>query len=310
MKKNVVIKQHPIFGKIISMKKQLLTLATVFLTGITVWAQDIKETTADINATSQTCVLASYTMTYDVVDGAWTKKMGDMKISKPSKTKDGYKLYKGVKIPEISAKSMDYYVKMEERKPSTNFYLIMSLGYTNFLNRTAGDSVALDNAKAYLTKFMVDLNAYQLNKDIVAQQDQISDIEKRMKNAVKQEESLNKEKGKIQSKISSNEIEIQALKSDMESQQTALEAVKQKIATIDQMEALKKEVSKQEETTKKATKKYEKALENAGEYKTDLQKNESALNDNATEQLKIKSELNDANNKLEDLKKQLAALKQ
>ena len=253
--------------------------------------------------------MASYTMTYDVVDGAWAKKMSDMKFSKPSKTKDGYKMYKGIIIPEISAKSMDYYVKIDDRKPNTNFYLLMSLGYTNFLSRNAGDSVALDNAKAFMTKFMVDLNAFQLNKDIVAQNEAISAIEKRLKNASKQEESLNKEKGKIQSKISSNEIEIQALKSDMEAQQTALEAVKQKTATIDQMEALKKEVSKQEEATKKATKKYEKALESAGEYKNDLQKNESDLNDNATEQQKIKAELSEANNKLEDLKKQLAALK-
>lgn len=281
----------------------------MFLLSVGTFAQEIKESTADINATSQTCIMASYSMTYDVVDGAWAKKMSDLKFSKPSKTKDGYKLYKGITIPEISAKSMDYYVKIEERKPTTNVYFLMSLGYTNFLNRAAGDSVALDNAKVFMNKFLVDVNAFQLNKDIESQNDAIKDIEKRMKNAVKDEESLTKEKGKIKSKISSNEIEIQALKSDMEAQQTALEAVKQKTATIDQMEALKKEVSKQEDATKKATKKYEKALENAGEYKDGLQKNESQLNDNATEQQKIKSELDAANAKLEDLKKQLAALK-
>jgi DNA repair exonuclease SbcCD ATPase subunit len=291
------------------MKKQILCLAIILLAGLHSFAQDIKEGTTELNKVSQPCIIASYAMSYDVVEGALLKKMSDAKYSKPSKTKDGFKMYKGINIPDIMNATLDYYIKIEDKKPNATLYMLISRGYDNFLKRESADSVAIENAKLYLNKFMTDLMSFQLNKDIVAQNGAIKDVEKKMKNAAKDEESLTKDKSKVESKISGNEIEIQALKVDMEAQQAALETVKQETATVDQMEALKKKVTKQEDASKKATKKYEKALESAGSYKDELQKTESKLNDNATEQLKIKSELEEANKKLEELKTQLANLK-
>ena len=291
------------------MKKSIVTLSTLLLSGFGLFAQEIKESTIELNKIAQPCVMASYNMSYDVVEGAIVKKMSDSKFSKPSKTKDGYKLYKGITIAEIAPATMDYYIKVEDKSPNANLYLLISKGYDNFLKKETADSTTIANAKVYLEKFMKDLTAFQLNKDIVAQQEVIKDIEKKSKSAAKDEGELTKSKGKVESKISGNKIEIEALKQDMEAQQKALELVKQKTATIDQMDALKKEVSKQEDATKKATKKYESALESAGEYKTDLQKLETQLTENATEQLKIKAELDGANQKLEELKNQLANLK-
>jgi chromosome segregation ATPase len=131
---------------------------------------------------------------------------------------------------------------------------------------------------------MNDVNAFKLNKDIEAQQDVIESAEKKNKNIAKDGESLLKDKSKIESKISKTNIEIGSLKSDMDNQQKQLEAVKAKTATIDQMDALKKEVSKQEDAARKSIKKYNDALKDAEDYKADLKKNEDEIAKNKKEQ--------------------------
>jgi hypothetical protein len=287
------------------MKKIVLSLTFVTSLSLSLFAQEIQESTSVINGTAQQCLIANYAAPLEVVEGALLKKMADNKLGKPSKTKDGYRMYKGIQVNEIGNATLDYYFKLEDRKPNTGMYLLLSRGYDNFMKKETADSVLLTGAKNYLTKFMTDVTAFQLNLDIEKQKDVIKDIEKNLRNTVKQEESLTKEKGKIENKISGNEIEIQALKVDMEAQQAALEQVKKETATIEQMDALKKKVSKQENATKKATKKYESALEDAGSYKDALQKTESKLNDNATEQQKIKSELEAANKKLTEINNNL-----
>ena len=95
----------------------------------------------------------------------------------------------------------------------------------------------------------------------------------------------------------------------MEAQQKALETVKMKTVTVEEMNALKKELSKQQSTTEKATKKYNNALEDAGTYNENLKKAEDKIMDAVLEQTKTKSEITEANKKIDDLKTQLANLK-
>ena len=89
----------------------------------------------------------------------------------------------------------------------------------------------------------------------------------------------------------------------------ALETVRTKTATIDGIDALKKEVSKQEDVTKKATKNYDKAVETNADYKEDLAKTEKEIADNKVEQEKLKAETETEKKKLEDLKTELGYLK-
>lgn len=291
------------------MKRILLSAFFYLMLNTVVQAQDVKDATVDINAVSQPCVMATYPMTVDVVEGALMKKMLDAKYAKPTKTKEGFKLFKGIKIAEVSYATLDYYFKIEDHLTSTNVYLLISKGYDNFLKKENGDETAIENSKQFLNRFMVDVKTFQLNLDISAQNQVIKEIDERMRSAQKDEERLSKHKSKVESKISGNEIEIQTLKADLETQQVALEAVKQQTATVDRMEALKKEVNKQEEKTRKASKKYDQALEDAGEYKNDLQNTENSLTENASLQAQIKAELDAANLKLTDFKTQLANLR-
>ena len=265
------------------MKKTLFTLTTLAFFSLTALAQNAQTGTTIINKASQPCVYAEYQYEGSIVEGALKKKFADAKIGSDSKATDGFRVYKGVVVPQLTNEKIDLYVKVEEKKPMSTVYMLTSKGYDNFMKKET-DSNTINNSIAFLNNFMNDVLSFKLGKDIEKQEDVINDAEKKNKNIAKDGESLLKEKSKIESRISKTNIEIGSLKSDMENQQKMLETVKAKTATIEQMEALKKEVSKQEDAVKKATKKYEGALKDAEDNAKDLKKNEEEIAKNKTEQ--------------------------
>lgn len=265
------------------MKKILLTLTTLSILIGNSFAQNAQTGTTIINKASQPCVYADYQYEGSIVEGALKKKFTDAKIGSDSKASDGFRVYKGVVVPQLTNEKIDLYIKVEEKKPMSTVYLLTSKGYDNFMKKET-DSTTINNSINFLNNFMNDVLSFKLGKDIEKQEEVIADAEKKNKSIAKDGESLLKEKSKIESRISKTNIEIGSLKSDMENQQKMLETVKAKTATIEQMEALKKEVSKQEDATKKATKKYESALKDADDNATDLKKNEEEIAKNKTEQ--------------------------
>lgn len=290
------------------MKKLFISLPTLLLMAASTFAQNAKTSTIEINKIPQPCVSSEFTYPADIVEGALRKKFTDIKLGSGDKTKDGFRVYKGVVIPEISDKKIEFYFKVEDKKPVSQVAFLTSLGYDNFIKYET-DSVTVNKTIAYLNNLLTDITRFDLNYKINKQNEVISDIEKKSKNTAKDGEGLVKDKAKVESKISKNTIELNALKTEMEAQQKALEVVKTKTATIEGMSALKKEVSKQEEATKKATKNYESAVKDSADYKEDLAKTEKAIVDNKTEQEKIKAELDTEKKKLEDLKTQLSNVK-
>ena len=74
------------------------------------------------------------------------------------------------------------------------------------------------------------------------------------------------------------------------------------------MNSIKKEISKQEDAVKKATKKYESALEDADDYKKDLEKTNTNINENQSEQVRLKGEIEKVKSLIADFKGKLSAL--
>ena len=290
------------------MRKITLTLTSFLLFIVTAFGQNAKTNQIEFNKVSQPCIVAEYSLPAEMVEGALKKKFSDAKLGSGSKANDGFRVYKGVVIPEITKDKMDVYYKVEDKKPTTMLYMLTSKGYDNFMKMET-DSVAVLNTISYLDKFVRDATAYDLENQIDKNNDAIKDIEKKSKNNAKDIESLGKDKEKIESKIAKNTIELGALKTEMENQQKALELVRTKTATIDEMNALKKEVNKQEDATKKATKKYESAVKDGADYRENLAKKEKEISDGITEKETLRAELETQRAKLEDLKNQLNSLK-
>jgi hypothetical protein len=290
------------------MQKITLTLAALLALTVASFAQNAKTNQVEINKASQPCVVAEYSLPAEMVEGALKKKFSDAKLGSGSKATDNFRVYKGVVIPEISQDKMDVYYKIEDKKPTTLLYMLTSKGYDNFMKMET-DSLAVSNTITYLDKFVRDATAFDLGNQIKRNNEAIEEIEKKSKKAAKESESLAKDKAKVESKISKNTIELGALKTEMEAQQSAYELVKTKTATIDEMKSLKKEVDKQESAMKKATKNYESAVKEGANNREDLAKKEKEIADKITEQNTLRAELETQRVKLEELKTQLNNLK-
>jgi len=292
------------------MKKYIFILS-ILISALNSFAQDIKESTFLINNANQPCITANYALSGDIIEGAFIKKMTDAKLNKSSKASNGFKVYKKVIISEITKETIDLYYKVEDNKTSAILTLALSKGYDNFFKKEI-DSISIENTKTYLTKFLNDATAFlftqQMNEQVVV----VKKLEKKLKSQSKIEEAHTKDKSKIESKINSNKLDIVALKIEMEAQQKALEIIKTKTATfesIEEVNALKKELSKQQVTAEKATKKYNNALEEAGTLKENLKKAEDKIADVALAQTATKSEIAEANKKINEITTQLANLK-
>ncbi|MEZ5046921.1 MAG: hypothetical protein R2831_08010 [Chitinophagaceae bacterium] len=288
------------------MKKFTLTLFTLFL-AFASFAQQAKVGSTEITKVSRPCIIADYGMSYDVIEGALKKKFEELNLKSPDKTKDGYKVFKGVNINDISTDKVDLYYRVENRKPNTTVYMLISRGYDNFM-LPESDSAVYQNAIAFLDKFVKDATLFQLNLDVKNQEESIKSAEKNLKKIIDNEDDLNKDKAKVESKISQKIVEQNALKTEMDNQQSILEGLKKKTATLDQMDALKKEVSKQEKAVEKATSNYNSSLKKQDAYKGDLDKVENKIAENKVEIEKAKNALEMEKTKLEEIKKKISDL--
>jgi hypothetical protein len=91
------------------MKNITFTLAILFSLSFAALAQNATLATSEINKVSQPCIKSEYNISADMVEGALKKKFNDAKLGSGSKATDGFRVYKGVVIPEITKEKMDVY---------------------------------------------------------------------------------------------------------------------------------------------------------------------------------------------------------
>lgn len=289
------------------MKKTLLLIFSLFTALLSAMAQQARTGTAELNKVNHACVMGDYPMSSDIVEGALKKKFSEAKLGSGKKASDGFKVYKGIIYPALSNETIDLYVKIEEKKPNTVLYLLFSRGYDNFL-KAESDTTEFNNSIRFLNNFMNDVQAYKLNADITSQQELIVSAEEKAKSLLRKGEQLTKSKSKAESKIALNKMESNSLKSEVDNQQKNLDAVRARTATIDQMEALKKDIGKQEDVLKKATKKYESSLKDGKDLADDLKETEEDLIKNNAEKETQADEVKKLKDQLEGLKQQLSRI--
>lgn len=288
------------------MKKILITLMTYLCVSSVLFAQNAKVSYVDFNKKSQPAVSADFDMPGEITEGAIKKKMSDAKI-KGGSTKDGFITYVEIVIPEIRAEKMDVYFKIEDKKTTSTLYMLTSKGYENFMSKESDPEVN-EKTISYLNAFAKDVMRYGYNSGIAKNEEKLKDLEKDLKKSVKNGESLAKDKTKTEEKAAKNQNEIGNLKSDVDNQNKTLEFVKAKTGTVEQMNSIKKEISKQEDAVKNANKKYESAVKDADDYKKDIEKAAGKINENQTEQVTLKTEIDKVKSAIAELKGKLGGL--
>lgn len=289
------------------MKNILFITALVFASPLISKAQ-AKDTLTFFNQQTHAASVVQYPYSASEVTGALAKKFESLKFPKALKAVDGYSLYKGVTIPEISTTKLDVFTKVVAQGESiSSLYLILSKGYENFISKTS-DPEVVANSLNFLNGFIKDLSAYRYGVDIEKQNEVIKVADKKAKSAEDERKSLEKSKSKIQSKIGDLQQKSDGLRVKFEMQQKLLEEVRNKKVTLEEMSALKKEVGKAESATSKARKKHEESIKDIDSKKAELEKAEGKLAENKAEQDKNNAEVQAEKQKVVDLKVKLAEL--
>jgi predicted RNA-binding protein with RPS1 domain len=195
------------------MKRTLLLLTSIICSAVAI-AQQAAESTVEALKAQQPCVTVSYNMNPDVVESALKQKLDNAKLGSGDKSK-GYRVYKGVNLPDISPDKIDIYTKVEGKKENATVYFLVSKGYDNFIS-SKSDPDMFKKVMAYVNTLQADAVSYQLNLDIKAAEEEQAKAEKKYNNSVDDGKDLQSDKTKIEKKIEENKAEQEKLAAELE----------------------------------------------------------------------------------------------
>jgi hypothetical protein len=186
-------------------------------------AQDAKESSIEIMKATQPCVEATYNRPSELMEDALKKKLADAKVGSGDKSK-GFKVYKGIILPEISTDKIDLYTKIDGKKDNTTVYMLVSKGYDNFVSG-AKDEAIVTNMKNFLNGLEVNAAALKLLADIEAAKIALNNAQDKYSNAVSDGKDLVKQKEKIEKNIEENKSIQSARSKDVDNANANLKAL-------------------------------------------------------------------------------------
>jgi hypothetical protein len=205
-------------------------LFTILLaTGIfTVAAQSHTETVSYQKINRQ-AIVAEIPFPEKTVRDAIDDKMQQMGYK--GKDVKGFTVYKGVRLSDLGNDSYDLYFaadrKSRKEKDYSSLTLMLSKGFDSFV-ADSNDSKLINNAKTYIDSIKIMIGAYDLEQQIIAQEDAIKKADKKYTNLVEDGQSLEKKKKNIENDIAENIKNQASQKADTEKQRQILETLRGK----------------------------------------------------------------------------------
>ncbi len=147
------------------------------------------------------------------------------------KDSKGYTVYKGVRMPELGNDSYDLYFmadrKSRKEKENSTLTLMISKGFDSFIADST-DSKVMDNAKNYVDSIRNMIVAYDLEQQIIAQEDAIKKADKKSANLIDDGISLEKKRKNIEQDIADNKKNQANQLAEIEKQKQILEVLRGK----------------------------------------------------------------------------------
>jgi len=198
-------------------------------------AQTAYEDKIEYNKTKQACLVIEYNFPSLAVENAFVAKMDKLgfkgKEEKGMFNKDkGFRVYKDALIGDISPGRYNYVINVDRKSRKESdaavLYLIIMKDDGNALSRL--NTEELENAKAFLTNLLPDIEAANLELQITAQEDVVSKAEKKLKSLQSDKDDMEKRIKKLQDDIKQNEKDQDKQTSEIDNQRKALEALRAK----------------------------------------------------------------------------------
>ena len=216
------------------MKRIILFSLMFFILSSIVLAQAY-EGTVEYDKKKQAAIVIEYSYPPDATEGAFVQKMERLgyrtKEAKGLFNNDkGFRNYKSAIVSDISSSSMDYIVKIERKsrkdRDESILYLIILRNGSNVI--ATPDAEAVRNAKSFLNNLLPEVEAFNLELQITAQQEVATKAEKKLKNLQEDQQSIEKKIKSLQDDLKKNAKDQEATQKDIENQNKALEALKTK----------------------------------------------------------------------------------
>lgn len=205
--------------------RHIFTLILSFAFCTAVVAQS-RTATVEYLKVNRQAVVTELTFPEKTIKDAIDDKMG--KMGYKGKESKGFMVYKGVKMPELGNDTYDLYFmadrKSRKDKESSTLTLMITKGFDSFVSDSS-DSRVINNAKNYLDSIRNMIAAYDLEQQIVAQEDAVKKADKKYTNLVDDAASLEKKRKNIEKDIEDN-------KKDQANQQAETEKQKQILETL------------------------------------------------------------------------------
>lgn len=205
--------------------KHLFTLICALSLCIAATAQS-RTATVEYQKVNRQAVVAEIPFPEKTIRDAIDNKMEQMGYK--GKDSKGFTVYKGVRMPELGSDSYDLYFmadrKSRKEKENSTLTLMITKGFDSFVSDST-DARVMNNAKNYLDSIRNMIAAYDLEQQIIAQEDAVKKADKKYNNLVDDGASLEKKRKNIEKDIEDN-------KKDQANQQAEIEKQKQILETL------------------------------------------------------------------------------
>jgi hypothetical protein len=208
--------------------KYIYTLIVTLCFAFATMAQSRTETVSYLKINRQ-AVVNEIPFAEKTVRDAIDNKM--QQLGYKGKDSKGFTVYKGVKIAELGNDSYDLYFMADKKsrkdKDNSMLTLMVSKGFEVFAADST-DAALMSNAKEYLNNIKTMIAAYDLDQQIIAQEDAVKKADKKFNNLIDDGQSLEKKRKSIEKDIEDNKKDQTAQQAELDKQKQILETLRGK----------------------------------------------------------------------------------
>lgn len=218
--------------------KQLSLLALCFLMFASPVFSQAYESSQTYNKKKQQAITIDYGYPQEAVENAFIQKIQSMGYKARQEkglfnSDKGFIVFKNALLSDISDETLDYILKVERKsrkeKDETTLYLLINDSQKNTLENIS--PVTVGRAKSFVNNMLPDIEAANLELQILAQEEVITKSEKKFKDLQADQASMEKKIKQLQEDLKKNANDQVNQQKDIETQKNALELLKGKRKT-------------------------------------------------------------------------------
>lgn len=208
--------------------KFCISILFFVMTGLPAVAQT-KKGSADYQKQGRPALINDVPFPVKTIENALEDKF--RKMGHKSSSSKGYIIFRGVRTDELGPDSYDLFFSAERAsrkdKENSTVTMLISKGNDVFVADTL-DSRVYDNGKDFMDNLRSTVAAYDLEQQILDQEETIRKAEKKDKNLKDESDDLQKKKRKIDADIDQNTKDQADQLKELEKQRQLLETLKEK----------------------------------------------------------------------------------